>query len=62
MNNEQQTQRNPFEELAESHIPPDNLKKKVMSSARLSHLILHTLDLFVNKPVAAISSLLKSSK
>jgi hypothetical protein len=54
-------QPNPFKELATSHIPPDNLKDKVLSSARISYLLIHTLDLFFNKPLAAISSLFKTN-
>lgn len=62
MKNDHQTEHNLFKELAESHMPPDNLKKKVMSSARISYVLLSTLDLFINKPIAAVSALFKTGK
>lgn len=47
----------PFQQLGEEQVPPDRIRKKVITSAKFSHTVLHIVDLYLNKTVAMIGVL-----
>ncbi len=51
---------NNFLQLAESRTPPSGMKNKLMSTAKISYLVLYTMDLFINKPLALIGVLVNT--
>lgn len=52
---------NPFQQLGEEHVPPDRIRKKVMTSVKFSQMMLHILDLYFNKTVDIVSVLVNTS-
>lgn len=51
----------PFQQLGEEQVPPDRIRKKVMTSAKFSQLMLHILDLYFNKTIAMVSVLVNTN-
>lgn len=51
----------PFQQLGEEQVPPDRIRKKVMTSAKISQMMLHILDLYFNKTVAMVSELVNTN-
>jgi RNA polymerase sigma-70 factor (ECF subfamily) len=51
---------NPFQQLGEEQIPPGRIRKKVMTSAKFSQIVLQIVDLYFNKTLAMVGVLVNT--